>query len=117
MGRRRPVPSLGKAWAVTSSTGGVWPFFDLEIRTPRLVLRYADDELLRELATFRRRDVARPGYEWVDGESSFYMDSPKAEWFSLTGEWRARSRTSPEWWHMSFAVIVDGEVVGQQNIT
>lgn len=94
-----------------------WPFFDLEIHTPRLTLRYADDHLLQELAGFRGRGVARAGYEWVDGESSFYMEPPRSAWAALTGEWRARSRTSPEWWHLSFAAIVDGVVVGQQNIT
>lgn len=107
----------GEAGCVAGTSGNPWPFFDLEVRTPRLTLRYADDSLLSELASFRRRDVARAGYEWVDGESSFYMEAPKAEWAALTGEWRARSRTSPEWWHLSFAVIVDGVVVGQQNIT
>jgi len=102
---------------VTETDVNVWPFFNLEVRTPAVTLRYADDGLLSELARFRSRDVARAGYEWVDGESSFYMVSPKAEWAALTGEWRARSRTSPEWWHLSFAVLVDGVVVGQQNIT
>jgi RimJ/RimL family protein N-acetyltransferase len=102
---------------VTSTLASAWPFFGLEIRTPRLTLRYADDALLAELATFRRRGVARPGYEWIDGESSYYMDPPRDAWTAMTGEWRARSRISPEWWHLSFAVIADGEVVGQQSIT
>ena len=63
-----------------TGTHTTWPFIDLEVHTPRLRLRYADDDLLEELATFRGRGVARPGYEWVDGESSFYMESPRAEW-------------------------------------
>jgi RimJ/RimL family protein N-acetyltransferase len=94
-----------------------WPLFGLEVRTPRLRLRYADDELLAELATFRRRGVARPGYEWIDGESSYYLEGAAAERMAVTGEWRARARISPEWWHLSFAVLVDDVVVGQQSIT
>jgi RimJ/RimL family protein N-acetyltransferase len=36
---------------------------------------------------------------------------------AITGEWGARARTSTTWWHLSFAVLVDGDLVGQQNIT
>jgi len=102
---------------MSNESASVWPFFDLAVRTPRVTLRYANDKLLQELARFRRRSVARPGLEVWDGVSSFYMDPPQAEWFALTGEWDARAKTSPEWWHLSFAALVDDEVVGQQNIT
>jgi RimJ/RimL family protein N-acetyltransferase len=94
-----------------------WPFFGLVVRTPRLRLEYANDEHLEELALLRPDDVFGPGEEPFDGVSSFYMQPPEAYWKALTGEWAARSRTTPEWWHLSFAVVVDGEVVGQQNIT
>jgi len=97
--------------------GGVWPLFDLVVETPRLRLEYANDNHLQTLAGFRRGEVIRLGEEPFDGVSSFYMEPPEAEWRALTGEWGARARTSPEWWHLSFAVIVDDEVVGQQNIT
>ena len=101
----------------SSGSGSVWPLFDLEIRTPRLSLRYANDEDLQRLALFRGEDVIGGREPPFDGESSFYMAQPASYWKALTGEWGARGRTSPEWWHLSFAVLVDGEVVGQQNIT
>lgn len=94
-----------------------WPLFGLVVRTPLLTLRYATDADLHQLALFRRGRVISAGEEPFDGESTFYMDSPAAEWRALAGEWGARSRTSPEWWHLSFAAVVSGEVVGQQNIT
>ena len=94
-----------------------WPLFGLVVSTPRLSLRYASDDDLQELARFRRGRVIGDGAEPFDGESTFYMSSPTAEWRALTGEWGARARTSPEWWHLSFAVVVSGEIVGQQNIT
>jgi RimJ/RimL family protein N-acetyltransferase len=95
-----------------------WPLFDLRVESPRLVLRYADDSDLETLAGFRSNLVLQPGAEPFDGDSSFYSDDPEAAARkSLTGEWGARGRTSPDWWHLSFAVVVDDEVVGQQNIT
>ena len=101
----------------SASGGSAWPLFDLAVRTPLLVLRYTTDVDLQRLALFRRHEVINPGQEPFDGVSSFYMDPPAAEWKALTGEWAARRRTSPEWWHLSFAVLVDHQVVGQQNIT
>ena len=102
---------------MTAASTGAWPLFGLVVRTPRLTLRYATDDDLQELALFRRGKVIAEGEEPFDGESTFYMSSPQAEWRAVAGEWGARGRTSPEWWHLSFAAVVDGEVVGQQNIT
>lgn len=95
-----------------------WPLFDLRVETPRLVLRYADDGDLETLARFRADLVLRPGEEPFDGDSSFYSDNPDvAGRKAMTGEWGARAKTSPDWWHLSFAVVVEDELVGQQNIT
>ena len=99
-------------------SANVWPLFDLVVTTPRLRLRYATDHDLQTLARFRRRGVVTSdGEEPFDGDSTFYMEAPEAESRALTGEWGARARTSAEWWHLSFAVLIDDEVVGQQNIT
>ena len=99
------------------SVPNVWPLFDLTVRTPRLELRYATDELLQALTAFHSEGVIPPGTEPFDGDASFYDESPAAERKYLLGEWGARAKTSPEWWHMSFAVIVDGQPVGQQGVT
>jgi len=96
----------------------IWPLFDLVLTTPRLTLRYATDQDLATLAGFRRPGmVITEGEEPFDGDSTFYADPPESEWKAVMGEWGARARTSPEWWHLSFAVAMDGVVIGQQNIT
>ena len=94
-----------------------WPLFDLAVVTPRLRLEYATDDHLEGLALFRDGRVVQPGEEPFDGDASFYDEPPGAMRRAMTGEWGARARTSPTWWHLSFAVLVDGELVGQQNIT
>jgi RimJ/RimL family protein N-acetyltransferase len=94
-----------------------WPLFDLAVTTPRLTLRYATDDDLQTLAGFRSGRVLRAGQEPFDGDSSFYAEGDGALRRALVGEWGARGRTSPEWWHLSFAAVTDGEVIGQQNIT
>lgn len=98
-------------------TPGVWPLFDLQVETPRVELRYATDDDLQALAVFRDGRVVEVGEEPFDGDSSFYMSGPQARWKAITGEWGARSKTSPAWWHLAFAVRADGELVGQQSIT
>ncbi len=93
-----------------------WPFFGLRVHTPRLELHYATDQLLTELAAIHAAGVVVPGSEPFDGEATFYDPGPGIlRW--LRGQWSARSRTSPEWWHLSFAVVVDGQVVGSQEMT
>jgi RimJ/RimL family protein N-acetyltransferase len=95
-----------------------WPLFDLILTTPRLQLRYASDADLQTLAGFRREGmVISKGEEPFDGDSTFYMDSPEAQRKALMGERGARARTDPDWWHLSFAVVAHGSVIGQQNIT
>lgn len=92
-----------------------WPFFDLSVRTPRLELRYADDRLLLELAVHHAGGVVRPGTEPFDGDATFYEPGPgTVRW--LKGQWSARARTSPEWWVLVFAVVLNGRAVGGQEL-
>ena len=98
-------------------TSDAWPLYGLTVTTPRLQLRYATDDDLQELASFRDGRVVGPGEEPFDGDSSFYVSGAAAAWKAIAGEWGARAKTSPAWWHLSFAAIVDDEIVGQQNIT
>lgn len=94
-----------------------WPLYDLMVRTPRLTLRYASDADLQSLAGSRAGMVLHPGEEPFDGDSTSYMSGPEAQWKAMAGERTARAKTSPDWWHLSFPVLVDGQLVGQQNIT
>ena len=93
-----------------------WPLFDLEVRTPRLTLRYPDDALMVELATLARSGVHDPEempftVPWTDAAS------PEREWNSYRYWWQCRAATTPEHWDIELAVIVDGEVVGVQGLT
>lgn len=93
-----------------------WPLFGLTIQTPRLELRYADDALLEEL-THVAHDVIVPGTKPFDGDATFYDRTPagRIRWFE--GQWAARARTSPAWWALVFAVLVEGRAVGTQEMT
>ena len=93
-----------------------WPLFDLTVTTPRLTLRYANDALLLELAAVAH-DVIAPDALPFDGDASFYDRSVHGRRRWLAGQWSARARTSPEWWVLVFAVVVDGRAVGTQEIS
>lgn len=94
----------------------IWPFFDLSIKTPVLELRYANDELLQELTTVAA-DVIAPGTRPFDGDATFYDVTPAGRRRWITGQWSARSRVSPSWWVLVFAVVIDGRAVGTQEMT
>lgn len=92
-----------------------WPLFDLTVRTPRLVLRYADDELAMELVRLAERGVHDPSFmpfstPWTD-ESTERMGIA-----SLQFHWRCRAELSVERWQLPLAVIVDGRVIGASDI-
>jgi RimJ/RimL family protein N-acetyltransferase len=92
-----------------------WPFFALRVVTPRLELRYPDDELCVALAELASRGVHEPG---VMPFSIPWTEAPPDELprNSLQWYWRARAELSPAKWHMDLAVLVDGEVVGVQGL-
>jgi RimJ/RimL family protein N-acetyltransferase len=92
-----------------------WPFFGLRVSTPRVELRYPDDELCAALAEVAVRGVHEPG---VMPFSIPWTEAPPDELprNSLQWYWRARAELSPAKWHMDLAVVVDGEVVGAQGL-
>lgn len=92
-----------------------WPLFDLEVRTPRLTLRYVDDEFAVELAALAARGIHDPGF------MPFAMPwsraaSPTLERNALQYFWRCRAETSAASWKINFAVVTDGEVAGETGI-
>jgi RimJ/RimL family protein N-acetyltransferase len=93
-----------------------WPLFDLEVRTPRLVLRYVDDavacDLVRVVATEGVHDPAEMPFTipWTD------LEAPELQRQSLQYWWRCRATTSPEAWELNLAVIVDGVAAGITSI-
>jgi RimJ/RimL family protein N-acetyltransferase len=93
-----------------------WPLFGLSITTPRIAMRYVDDELagaLLELAV--RVGVHAPDFmpfatPWTR------LESPQMEREGLQFYWRNRSTLSPAKWSVPFAVFDDGELVGVQDV-
>ena len=92
-----------------------WPLFDLEVRTPRLDLRYLDDTLARAVLDVAVRGVHDPAVmpfmvPWTD------LPSPQMEQEAMRFYARTRADVRPESWNLQFAVIVDGEVTGACDI-
>ncbi|MCE9623782.1 MAG: GNAT family N-acetyltransferase [Actinomycetia bacterium] len=92
-------------------THPIWPLFDLRVRTPRLELRYLDDELATELALLSAKGIHDPstmpfGLPWSD------VASPELERNAMQFYWRNRAETTPNSWSIGLATIVDGTVVG-----
>lgn len=93
----------------------IWPLYDLEVKTPRLTLRYVDDTLATELALLAARGVHDPatmpfGVTWTD------VPSPELEPNTLRHYWEQRARTQPASWNLHMAAIVDGEVIGTSGV-
>lgn len=92
-----------------------WPLFDVEVRTPRITMRYLDDQLAVELAALAARGVHEPdqmpfAYPWTDAAS------PDLERNALRFYWRCRAETAADSWHLIFAVLADGAVVGTTSL-
>lgn len=90
-----------------------WPLFELRVRTPRLTLQYADDELAVALAELGARGVHEPAampfsVPWTD------VAPPLQQRNTLQHIWRLRADWQPDDWHCTFAVLVDDTVVGVQ---
>ncbi|GAC1601239.1 MAG: GNAT family protein [Acidimicrobiales bacterium] len=92
-----------------------WPFFDLRIRTPRLELRYPDDELLVALA-----GVAAAGTHDRDRmpflEPWSRAPSGELERNALQHWWGRRAQLAPHDWTITLAVLEAGRPVGVQDL-
>jgi len=92
-----------------------WPLFDLSVRTPRVELRYPDDELALRAVELSRKGIHDPatmpfGFPWTDAKS------PEFERNSLKHYWRNRVDHEPNKWRFTFVVLFDGDVVGVQGM-
>ena len=92
-----------------------WPLFGLRVRTPRLELRYPDDQLLAEVADLAVQGIHEPGFQpflrpWDE------VPPPHQQRNTLQHVWGCRASWRPESWHCTFAVLVDGVVVGSQGM-
>ena len=92
-----------------------WPLFGLQVRTPRLVLRYPDDADLASLAEVAARGVHDPAtmpfaIPWTD------VPSPLQQRKLLQYHWSLRSAWSEDCWELALVCVVDDEVVGVQGM-
>jgi RimJ/RimL family protein N-acetyltransferase len=92
-----------------------WPVAGLVVRTPRLELRWPGDDDLAALA-----DLAAKGIHG-DDEMPFAFPWTRApagqlELDVLRYHWRQRAVWTPEQWSWNPTVVVDGAVVGTQEL-
>lgn len=92
-----------------------WPLFDLRVRTPRLELRYPDDDDITSLAALAAQGIHPPDYMPF---SQPWSRAPLGELEpnTLRHFWQVRAETTPAKWVLPFAVVVDGQVVGVQDM-
>lgn len=93
-----------------------YPPLNVEVRTPRLRLAGASDELLERLVPVVRAGVADAAPWPFDDPMSLYADSPDREWRWLRSIWAGRARVDDTFWRLYFVVLVDGEPVGMQDL-
>ncbi len=93
----------------------IWPLFGLRVTTPRVELRYVDDDLGAQLAELAAQGIHDPAFmpfsfEWTDAPADRLRPN------TMQYYWRCRAETTPTHWHLNFATIVDGEVVGTTSL-
>ena len=97
-----------------SALSTIWPLYGLVVHTPRLELRWPDDELAAEVANVAAAGVHDPAFMpfsivWTD------VATPQQERNTLQFFWRQRAEWKPTDWHLNMAVVVDGHAVGTQG--
>jgi len=93
-----------------------YPPLDVQVRTPKLALAGATDDLLERLVPVIRDGVVGPEQLPFDDPMSLYEDSPQREWRWLRGIWAGRARVDPQVWRLYFVVLVDGRPAGMQDL-
>src|ERR1700748_1395657 len=93
-----------------------YPLRDAEVRTPKLTLAGATDDLLERLVPVIREGVASAGHMPFDDPMSLYEDSPQREWKWLRAIWAGRARVDPQRWRIYFVVMVEGSPIGMQDL-
>jgi RimJ/RimL family protein N-acetyltransferase len=92
-----------------------WPLFDLIVRTPRLELRYPDDDIVGAIGVLTAHPIHDPdtmpfSVPWTD------CPPGAIERQALQHFWRVRATWSPTEWTCPMAVVLEGGVVGAQDI-
>jgi RimJ/RimL family protein N-acetyltransferase len=92
----------------------MWPLFGLAVRTPRLELRYPTDVDLVALAALTG-DIHDPGFLPFCQPWSLAPEVER-ERGTLQFHWRSRAELTPTDWQVPLVAVVDGVVVGTQEL-
>lgn len=90
---------------------------EVRVSTPRIELLGATDDLLAQLQPLVRDGKATADPAPYDDPMSLYEEDPVVrvqKW--LQGVWRGRGSASPNSWRLSFAVMLEGQPVGMQDL-
>ena len=103
-------------WPTRAALSAVMPTFGLRVRWGDLELRLPDDAELLALAGLAADGVHNPeaapfSWPWTRGTGEEVMRNV------LAHQWKNRSRTAPDDWALSLAVIRDSEIVGEQQVS
>jgi RimJ/RimL family protein N-acetyltransferase len=93
-----------------------WPFFDIRISTPRIELRYPNDDDLLAIARLAAEGIHDPAV------MPFYVpwtraQSPELERGVLQYLWSARAALTSESWSLPFVVCEDSQPIGIQDLS
>jgi RimJ/RimL family protein N-acetyltransferase len=105
--RLGPRPVLSRA---------VYPPLQVRVRTPRLELRGATDEVLDQLLPIVRAGVAGDGPGPFDDPISLYADNPEREQRWLRAIWSGRGRVDASYWRLYFVIMDGAAPVGMQDL-
>jgi RimJ/RimL family protein N-acetyltransferase len=113
--RRNQALALHPVIHTVSMLSAHWPLFELLLTTPRIELRYPDDESCNALADLAARGIHHPDFmpftiPWTD------IAPPLLQRQSMQHYWGLRATWTTQHWHLPMAVIVDGEVAGVQTL-
>ncbi len=107
------------SWATRMYGEAMLSFAPLQVRvsTPRIELVGATDELLEQLQPLVRDGKANADPAPYDDPISLYEEDPAVrvhKW--LQGIWRGRGHAAPGSWRLNFAVVLDSQPVGMQDL-
>jgi RimJ/RimL family protein N-acetyltransferase len=93
-----------------------WPLFGLRLRTSRLELVPVNDVLIPPLARVARAGIHDPG---ASPFANGWTDRSPAEWETGFARyfWSQRGSWTPGRWALPFAVLLDGNPIGVQQLT
>lgn len=98
-----------------SSLSDIWPLYNLQLTSPRLILRPIRDEDIPGLVDATLAGIHDPdempfAYPWTRGEPADIARN------TALNVWEKRVRVAAHDWYVSLAVIHEGRVIGRQDI-